>query len=92
MEEQPKRVVGRPFAPGNPGRPEGARSKLGKAFIAALVKDFNEYGPATIVLARMEDPLGYVKVIASLLPKELTGEDGGAIPLRIERVIIDPKN
>jgi hypothetical protein len=79
VEEQPKRVVGKPFEAGNPGRPEGTRSKLGKAFISAMLKDFEAYGAATIELARMEDPLGYVKVVAGLLPKEVTGEDGAAL-------------
>lgn len=62
-----------PFAPGNPGgpgRPKGARNKLGEAFIEALHDDFAVHGVATIAKVRDEKPDQYVKVIASLLPKE----------------------
>jgi hypothetical protein len=30
------RVIGRPFQPGNPGRPKGSRNKLSEDFVAAL--------------------------------------------------------
>lgn len=58
------------FKPGNPGRPKGSRNKLGEAFIEALHDDFNENGVAAIQLMRVNDPGGYVRVIAGLLPKE----------------------
>jgi hypothetical protein len=58
------------FKPGNSGRPKGARSKLGEAFIAALHDDFNEHGEAVIATVRRDRPQDYMKVIASLLPKE----------------------
>jgi hypothetical protein len=76
MAEQPKRVIGKPFAPGNPGRPKGARHKLSEMFVKTVLKDFEEFGAPAVVLARMEDPLGYMRVVASLLPKELTAENG----------------
>ena len=64
-----------PFEPGqsgNPaGRPKGSRNKLGEAFISALHDDFVEHGPQTIARVREEKPAEYVKVCASLLPKEL---------------------
>lgn len=57
---------------GNPtGRPKGSRNKLGEAFIQALHDDFQDNGAATIAKVREEDPTAYVKVCASLLPKEL---------------------
>lgn len=90
--EQQKRVIGRPFQPGqsgNPaGRPKGARSKLGEAFVDALLKDWTDNGVQAIIDMREERPGDYVKVVASLLPKEHTGIDGDAIPIvsRIELV------
>lgn len=60
------------FKPGNPGRPKGARNKLGEAFIEALHNDFAEHGIAAIQTVRADKPDQYLKVIASLLPKELT--------------------
>lgn len=56
--------------PVSPGRPKGARNKLGEAFIQALHDDFNEHGIETIAKVRETQPAQYVKVIASLLPSE----------------------
>lgn len=62
----------KPGQSGNPaGRPKGARSKLGEAFIEALHTDFEQHGIATIEAVRLEKPDQYLKVIASILPKDL---------------------
>jgi hypothetical protein len=53
------------------GRPKGSRNKLGEDFISALAADFEEHGVATIAKVREEKPAEYVKVVASLMPKEL---------------------
>jgi Family of unknown function (DUF5681) len=61
-----------PGQSGNPaGRPKGARSKLEEAFLADLLKDWQENGAATLIKAREKDPVGYVKVAASLMPKQV---------------------
>jgi hypothetical protein len=59
------------FQPGNPGRPRGSRNKLGEAFIAALAEDFEKHGVEVIERVRIEKPEAYIKVVASLLPKDL---------------------
>lgn len=61
------------FLTGNSGggRPKGSRNRLGEQFLEALAQDFSENGQAAIVACREEKPTEYVKVIASLLPKEL---------------------
>jgi len=59
------------FGPGNPGRPKGARNKLGEAFIEALHDDFGKHGVEAIVEVRENKPDQYLKVIASLLPKDV---------------------
>lgn len=56
---------------GNGGRPKGSRNKLGEAFVLALHEDFEEHGPAVIETVRTEKPDQYLKVIASILPKDL---------------------
>lgn len=61
-----------PGKSGNPaGRPKGSRNKLGENFVAALAEDFDVHGAAAITAARESDPLGYVKVVAGLMPKEV---------------------
>ena len=61
-----------PGVSGNPaGRPKGSRNKLGEVFIQALYADFTENGAAAIATVRAEDPSTYMKVVASILPKEL---------------------
>ncbi len=63
----------KPGQSANPaGRPKGARNKLGEAFLEALHNDFNEHGVAAVEQVRIEKPDQYLKVIASLMPKELT--------------------
>ncbi len=53
------------------GRPSRARDRLRHNFIFALAEDFATNGVKAIELARLQDPLGYVKVCASLMPKEV---------------------
>lgn len=61
-----------PGQSGNPlGRPKGARNKLGEAFIEAMHDDFQANGIEAIQKVRQERPHEYLKVIASMLPKEL---------------------
>src|SRR5262245_49646000 len=64
------------FQPGNPygrmgGRPVGAKSRLRSDFLNALAEDFAEHGKGVIRIARIEDPIQYLKVIAGLMPREL---------------------
>jgi hypothetical protein len=61
---------GKRFEAGNPGRPKGARNKLGEAFVSALHDDFAEHGVGALAKVREEDPAAYMRVIAGLLPKE----------------------
>jgi hypothetical protein len=65
----------KPWVPGesgNPkGRPLGSRNKLSEKFILALHDDFEEHGSAVIAQVRQERPEIYLKVIASLVPREL---------------------
>jgi hypothetical protein len=72
---QPKQSGLIPFKPGqsgNPaGRPKGSRNKLGEAFVQALHDSFQQHGPETIETVRLERPHEYLKVVASLLPKQI---------------------
>jgi hypothetical protein len=68
------------FEPGNPGggRPRGAKNRLHRAFVEALHADFEEHGSAAIRICRTEDPTNYLRVIASVLPRDLTIETAAA--------------
>jgi hypothetical protein len=54
-----------------PGRPRGARSRLGEHFIEALANDFEEHGIETIEKVRVREPGTYIKVIKDILPREV---------------------
>ncbi len=53
------------------GRPKGARNKLTEDFLRDLAADFEAHGAGAIETMRVERPAEYIKVIASLCPKEL---------------------
>jgi hypothetical protein len=66
----------KPFEPGNTvgkigGRPKGARNKLARKFLEDCYADWQEHGATAIKVMRMEDPAGYCKMMASLVPREL---------------------
>ena len=63
------------FKPGQTGNPGGStkgyRKTLQGDFLRSLAKDFNAHGAEAIRQAREDDPLGYVRTIAALMPKEV---------------------
>jgi hypothetical protein len=62
------------FLPGNSGfggRPKGSRNKLGEAFIADLYEDWQEHGKGVLEQTRLTKPEVYMRVVASLLPKDV---------------------
>jgi hypothetical protein len=63
------------FKPGvspNPGgKPVASRNRLQGDFMRALADDFAEHGVTAIQKTREEQPAQYLKVVASLMPKEL---------------------
>lgn len=50
---------------------KGTRDKLSKDFLAAMSADFAEHGVKVIETVRIERPADYLKVVASLQPKEV---------------------
>jgi hypothetical protein len=75
------------FQPGNNasqgrgGRPLGSRTKLCKRLLEDLFADWQEGGQAAIKMMRVENPSGYCKMMASILPKELLFESGAVTEL-----------
>lgn len=64
--------------PGGPGRPKGSRNVLAESFLDVLYRDWQANGVQAVAAAREESPLGYVKVIAGLLPQKLEIEKAAA--------------
>ena len=59
------------FATGNPGRPVGSRNKLSEQFLSALAADWEQHGVEVLQNVRKDRPADYLRVIASVLPKEM---------------------
>jgi hypothetical protein len=62
------------FLPGNSGfggRPRGARSKLGEAFIADLHDVWERHGIAALEATAKKKPAEFCRIIASLLPQNV---------------------
>lgn len=56
----------------NPGgKPKNARNRLQGKFLYELAEHFEEHGKEAIRRACEEDPLGYIKAVASLMPKQV---------------------
>jgi hypothetical protein len=68
--------MGKPFVMGDlrAGRKKGSRDKLGRDFFQALSEDFAEHGPGVIKIVRFEEPATYLKIVASVMPKEFAVE------------------
>jgi hypothetical protein len=64
------KATGRILA-GSGGRPTGSRNRLQQDFMKALADDFAKHGTGVINIVRVEQPASYLKIIATVLPKEL---------------------
>jgi hypothetical protein len=74
---------------GNPaGRPKGARNKVSEKLLEALALDFDTHGKAVIEKVRSDRPHEYLKIVASLVPKQMeiesTAQPFAIIPQEVE--------
>ncbi|MCF2523914.1 hypothetical protein [Bradyrhizobium sp. G127] len=79
------------FGKGNNGRVPGSRNRLQGKFIDELANDFAEHGAGVIKIVRAEKPTEYLKIVASILPKELFVSDG-AIDAMTEEEVVEALN
>ena len=73
-----KQVTGReltqfkPGQSGNPkGRPQGSRNKLSEEFLADVHASWQVWGRPALMTAAITDPVSYVRMVASLMPREI---------------------
>jgi hypothetical protein len=64
-------------SPNPNGRPKGSRNKLSETFIQALYSSFEKRGIEAIEAVAVEAPVDYLKLIASVIPKQFGIEEGG---------------
>jgi hypothetical protein len=68
-----KMTLGKPFEPGRAktgGRVKGTKNLISEAFLKDLKAEWEVSGPAALKVMAKTDCSGFVKVYASLLPKE----------------------
>ena len=69
------------------GRPKGSRNKFSEKFIECYLKDFEEHGADAIVKVREKNPSDYLKIAASLVPKNFTiGEEVNSFDKFLEQL------
>jgi hypothetical protein len=74
-----------PFRPGQSGNPSGGRpgsrhrQQLSGEFVAALLRDFREGGPAAIAKVRKNQPAAYCKLLTLLCPRDVKVEHSGGV-------------
>jgi hypothetical protein len=60
------------FQPGNPGRPKGSKNKLCEDFLGDVLEAWNDKGKQAITDMIDDKPGDFVKMVAGLVPKEMT--------------------
>lgn len=75
--------------PERTGRPRESKDRLTKDVLKALADDFAEHGCAAVKAVRENEPAQYLKIIASLVPKEIevTRKLDGIDDARLQSVI-----
>ena len=74
-----------PFEPGRSGNPAGSpvgsrhRQQVNGEFIAALLRDFRQGGPAAIAKMRKNQPAAYCKLLTLLCPRDVKVEHSGGV-------------
>ncbi|MDX0997680.1 hypothetical protein GOL26_22565 [Sinorhizobium medicae] len=67
--------------------PAGSRDPLGSSFLCAVQADFAQHGVGVLARIREEKPETYLKLVSSILPKDLSAATGCADELSDEQLI-----
>ena len=64
-----------PWQPGQSGNPKGralgSRNRMSESFLEDLRATWEKHGARALETCAMEDPTGFVRIVASLLPKHV---------------------
>lgn len=79
------------------GRPKGSPNKTTALLKDAILQAAEQAGGAGGLVAYLqqqaaENPGPFLSLLGKVLPMQVTGEDGGPIIARIERIVIDPQH
>ncbi|MBP1882416.1 hypothetical protein [Sinorhizobium mexicanum] len=66
---------------------KGSRTRLGGAFLEAVQADFEAHGVDVIARLREEKPESYLKLLASILPKDLSANANALDDLTDEELV-----
>src|SRR5262245_49592096 len=78
----------KPGQSGNPnGRPKGSRNKLGEDFLADLHEAWEKHGKRAIEKVAEARPDIFLKVVASVLPKEQKASQENSIGQSMDRLL-----
>ena len=77
----------KPGQTGNPtGRPKGSRNQFSEAFLKDIHTEWVEHGKEVLKAVRTEDPSTFLRVAASIIPKEFTvKEDNTSLERLLEQ-------
>lgn len=89
------KVSGR-FAKGNPGKPKGAVTKVGKEIKDMILTALELAGGESYLLERAQDPktqAAFLGLVGKAMPLQVkgTGPNGEHVFERIVREVVDPK-
>lgn len=69
---QSKRVPGKPFQPGNPGRPKGVRPRLTRRVITDILSAYDDLGGQKwLVMLGQKKPEVFARLLERLLPHKI---------------------
>ena len=70
------------FAPGNPGKPVGAKNKVTQALREQILLALDESGGVEYLkFLAQKEPTAFAGLLGKVLPMQVTGEDGRALEI-----------
>lgn len=89
-KQRPKKVM-----PKSPGRPKGVPNKTTQLLKDAILKAATDAGngdmAAYLAQQAKENPGPFMSLLGKVLPLQIVGPGGGALPSAVHIVIVDPR-